>query len=150
MSNQHYGRLLAMALLSFASMYGLMYAMVNTPANVILNLNQAYMAALMAAPMVIIELMVMGAMYPDKKRNAIVIAASLLVLIASWVFIREQTAISDKQFLKSMIPHHAGAILMCEQAQLQDPGIKALCRTIISSQEAEIRDMKEKLAALKQ
>lgn len=148
MGNAHYGRLLVMAILSFASMYGFMYAMVNTPANVIPNLNQLYMAGLMTMPMIVIELLVMGSMYPDKKRNVIIVIVSLVALAAFWMFIRQQTAISDKQFLKSMIPHHAGAILMCEQASLQDPGIKDLCRSIIASQQAEILDMKSRLDAL--
>jgi uncharacterized protein (DUF305 family) len=41
-----------------------------------------------------------------------------------------------------MIPHHAGAILMCEQADLTDAAILELCRQIVDSQEAEIRQMK--------
>jgi uncharacterized protein (DUF305 family) len=57
------------------------------------------------------------------------------------MFIRQQTAISDQQFLRSMIPHHAGAILMCEQAQIIDPQIEKLCGAIISSQQAEIQQM---------
>ena len=40
-------------------MYALMYAMVNTFANVYATVNQAYMAGLMTAPMVVIELVVM-------------------------------------------------------------------------------------------
>ena len=57
MNNKPYGRLLIMALLSFVSMYVLMYAMVNAFANVFSSLNQFYMAGLMTAPMVIIELL---------------------------------------------------------------------------------------------
>ena len=47
-----------------------------------------------------------------------------------------------------MIPHHAGAILMCEQAPLQDSEIKALCKNIVSGQQSEIDQMKAKLEAL--
>ncbi|MBI5354011.1 MAG: DUF305 domain-containing protein [Chloroflexi bacterium] len=65
--------------------------------------------------------------------------------MAFFVFIRQQSAVSDKQFLKSMIPHHASAILMCEKANLQDPEIKDLCQSIISGQQAEIDQMKAKL-----
>jgi len=52
--------------------------------------------------------------------------------------LHEQTAIRERQFLKSMIPHHAGAILMCEQATLQDPEIVRLCESIKRGQQAEI------------
>jgi uncharacterized protein (DUF305 family) len=62
--------------------------------------------------------------------------------------IRQQTLVSDRQFLRSMIPHHAGAILMCRQAPIADPEIQRLCTTIISSQQAEIDQMKAKLREL--
>jgi uncharacterized protein (DUF305 family) len=64
--------------------------------------------------------------------------------------IRQQGAVTDKQFLRSMIPHHAGAILMCEQASIQDAEIQELCKTIISSQQQEIDQMKAKLEELDQ
>jgi uncharacterized protein (DUF305 family) len=143
-----YGRLLLMAVLSFLAMYVLMYVMVNRFANVYMNLNQVYMAGLMAAPMVIIELALMGAMYSHKKRNAIITVVSLLALGTFWLFIREQTAINEKQFLRSMIPHHAGAILMCQEAVIRDPEITRLCGAIVSSQQSEIDQMKAKLAEL--
>jgi uncharacterized protein (DUF305 family) len=144
----HYGRLLLMAGLSFIAMYALMYAMVDAWANVYPSFNQVYMAGLMTAPMVIIELALMGGMYPNKKLNWIVVAASASALILCWVSIRQQTLISDRQFLKSMIPHHAGAILMCNEASIEDPEIKELCRTIILGQQAEIDQMKAKLREL--
>src|SRR5438094_8837692 len=43
----------------------LMYAMVNRFANVYSNLNQFYMAGLMTAPVVVIELALMGSMYDN-------------------------------------------------------------------------------------
>jgi len=140
--NSHYLRLLGMTVLSYIAMYVLMYAMVDRIANVYANLNQFYMAGLMAAPMVLIELSLMGTMYHNKKLNIVIAAASVLALIAFFLFIRQQTAIFDKQFLKSMIPHHAGAILMCEKASLQDAEIRELCSTILSSQQSEIDKMK--------
>jgi hypothetical protein len=148
MNKNHYLRLLLMTLLSFVSMYVLMYAMVDTFANVYPNFNQFYMAGLMTAPMVIIELVLMGDMYHNKKLNAAIAAVGLIALVGFWFLIRQQTAISDRQFLKSMIPHHAGAILMCEEAVITDAEIKELCGSIINGQEAEIRQMKEKLNEL--
>lgn len=123
-------------------MYVLMYAMVDRFSNVYPNFNQLYMAGLMTAPMIIIELALIGAMYQKKQWNALIIGGSVVALIAFWLLIRQQTAILDIQFLKSMIPHHGGAILMCEQASLQDPEIKELCGNIISSQQSEIDQMK--------
>ena len=140
-----YLRLAAMAAMSFVAMFGLMYAMVDRFANVLPNLNQVYMAGLMTAPMVVIEILVMWSMYPNPKVNIAVLAASAALLGAFWVSIRAQAGITDRQFLKSMIPHHGGAILMCQQATLRDPDIERLCKGIISSQQGEIVWMKAKL-----
>lgn len=71
-----------MAVMSFMSMYVLMYAMVNTFANVIPNINQFYMAGLMTVPMIFIEMALMGSMYMDKKLNTIIIGVSTILLIA--------------------------------------------------------------------
>ena len=150
MMENHYSQLWIMAVLSFISMYILMYAMVNSIGNVFNNINQFYMAGLMTAPMIPIELFIMRSMYQDKKRNALIIVISVIAGLAFFLLIRQQGAVSDKQFLRSMIPHHAGAILMCEQASVQDAEIQELCRTIISSQQAEIDQMKAKLQELDQ
>lgn len=139
---QHYVRFGIMIALSFIAMYIFMYAMVDVFANVVPNINQFYMAGLMTAPMVIFELLLMGMMYPSKKLNIGIIAVSVFALIFFWFGIREQIGVADEQFLKSMIPHHAGAILMCEQAKITDPEIQQLCETIISSQREEIAQMK--------
>lgn len=122
-----------------------MYMMVNSFANVYPNLNQIYMAGIMAIPMVIIELFFMRSMYQNKKLNVFIITTSLIIFIALIIFVRKQTAIDDKEFLKSMIPHHAAAILMCEKASLQDPEVKELCKNIILTQQSEIDFMKNKL-----
>jgi dipeptide/tripeptide permease len=150
MSESHYRHLLIMAVLSFISMYILMYAMVNTVDNVFNNFNQFYMAGLMTAPMVLIELFVMRSMFPNKQRNTLIIAVSIVAALVFFLLIRQQAAISDKQFLRSMIPHHAGAILMCEQAPIDDPEIEELCGTITSSQQTEIDQMKAILQRLGQ
>lgn len=148
MESKHYRGLAFMAALSFISMYILMYSMVYTFGNVLNNFNQVYMAGLMTAPMVIIEILIMRSMYSNKRLNAIIIAISLIVLIGFFLFIRQQVAIEDRQFLRSMIPHHSGAILMCERASLQDAEIQALCDSIIESQKEEIRQMESILQRL--
>ncbi|HOY03947.1 MAG TPA: DUF305 domain-containing protein [Saprospiraceae bacterium] len=148
MQGKHYRHLLYMAVLSFVSMYILMYSMVDILPNVVPNVNQFYMAGLMTMPMVIIELIVMRMMYKNKKLNIIIIVACGLALTVFFLFIRQQAAVGDKQFLKSMIPHHAAALLMAKEADIQDPEIQELCRQIITSQQAEIDQMKAKLKEL--
>jgi hypothetical protein len=145
MVHQPYRRLALMALLSFASMYVLMYMMVDRLAEVVPNLNQAYMAALMTAPMLLIELGLMRDMYPNKRANATVAATAAVLGVALIAAIRSQAAIDDEQLLKSMIPHHSGAILMCQQADLEDPDVLELCEDIVESQLQEIELMRNKL-----
>jgi len=148
MEKNHYRPLVIMVTLSYISMYLLMYAMVNSIDNVYPNFNQFYMAGLMTAPMLLIELFVMRGMYQNKQLNRAIIGGCVIVLAACFMLIRQQTAISDRQFLRSMIPHHAGAILMCQRASLRDEEIKKLCDSIISGQQAEIDQMRAKLREL--
>ena len=142
MTHHAYRRLLVMTVLSFLSMYALMYAMVDAPDRVYRNMNQVYMAALMTAPMVALELVLMAGMYRNRRANAILLASAAVVGALCFSFIRQQTGIADRQFLRSMIPHHSGAILMCEEASIEDQAIAELCQRIIASQDAEIREMK--------
>ena len=144
-----YLRLMVMAVLSFISMYVLMYMMVDGYDDVFPNRNELYMASLMTAPMIVIELVLMGPMYKSRITNIVIISISLIVLILCIFFIRQQTAIYDKEFLRSMIPHHGGAVLMCgKNNNIQDTEIRELCQGIISSQQREIDWMKNKLQEL--
>ncbi len=146
---KHYVTLGVMAILSFIAMYILMYAMVDKYENVFTNLNQFYMAATMTMPMLIIEILLMRHMYMNKKLNFSIIVICALALIGFYSGTRKQIGVSDRQFLKSMIPHHAGAILMCQESDLSDPELKKLCEEIVASQQIEIDQMKAKLNDLK-
>lgn len=141
-------KILLMATLSFVAMYGLMYAMVDGYDNVYFNLNQFYMAIMMTAVMMIMEMLIMGFMY-DKKIKITVLGLSVIIFALSLICIREQIGISDKAFLKSMIPHHGGALLMCERSNIRDQEIRNLCALIISGQQTEIDWMKNRLSDLK-
>ena len=141
-----YGKLAAMTVLSFLSMYILMYSMADTIGDVFNSVNQVYMAGLMTAPMVIIEMLLMNSMYQDKSKNFTILTVAAIALVAFFSAIRFQAAIGDKQFLRSMIPHHSGAILMCREGNITDTEIKKLCGEIIESQKREIAQMKTLLA----
>jgi uncharacterized protein (DUF305 family) len=138
MHSRPYVNLLTMTVLMFIAMYWLMYAMVDRLTNVYPNVNQVYMAGLMTAPMVLIELALMRAMYENRSANIAIVVASLAAFALFWFGIRDQVAVGDRQFLRSMIPHHAGAVLMCEQAPIASPDIRELCRKIIADQNAEM------------
>lgn len=137
-----YFKLGIMLILSFICMYVLMYAMVSVIDDAIPNINQFYMAALMTMPMIIIELILMRNMYPNKKANYVLIILAVAVAAALWLGIRTQFAVSDKEFVKSMIPHHSGAILMCEKANLSNQNLVELCDRIIEDQKSEIEYMR--------
>lgn len=137
-----YRTLAIMLVLNTLIMFVLMFEMIAQASDFVVNLNMAYMALTMAAPMAILEIAMMGGMYPNRRANLIIGGVAALVLIGSFVAIRTQAGIGDSQFLRSMIPHHSGAVLMCNEASITDPEIKALCVGIIQSQEAEIAQMK--------
>lgn len=137
-----YLRLLAALVASYVVMLASMFSRVNVLSNVFLSLNQVYMAGLMVAPMLLIMLIVMGSMFKKKRLNAVLFVAGVVLTGLFWLLVRTQAGVGDQQFLRSMIPHHAGAILVCEEASLTDPRIEELCRQIIEAQVREIREMK--------
>lgn len=148
MKHSPYQLLALMAGLHVVAMFVLMFAMVNTFANAVPNINFLYMGLMMTAPMLILEMLLMGMMYKDKKLNKIVILVGFIILVVSFLMIRYQTFVGDKGFLQSMIPHHSGAVLMCEKAKITDPEIQELCTNIIASQQQEIDQMNKILNRL--
>jgi uncharacterized protein (DUF305 family) len=129
-----------------ALMYVLMFAMIDTGGDFWNNLNMLWMAILMASPMTALMVLTMPSMYPDRTKTVTVVVLSLALGLGSWLAIRQQWGIGDRQFLRSMLPHHSGAILMCQEAKLADPDILSLCRQIIASQREEIVTMERLLA----
>lgn len=148
MARRHYGLLAANLLLSGIAMYFVMFAMIWTTADLFHNLNTLYMTLMMVTPMGVLMLLMMGSMYRSARLNLALYAAFALTFALALYAMREQSAIGDRQFLRSMIPHHSGAILMCERAAAADPEIRALCAGIVEGQQAEIDQMKRILARL--
>jgi uncharacterized protein (DUF305 family) len=101
---------------------------------------------MMVAPMVALMILAMAHMFKSKSANVTLLAVSFVAFVGSFALIRTQTTIGDRAFLRSMIPHHSGAILMCQEASLSDPEIVKLCGNIIKSQREEIDQMKAILA----
>lgn len=132
--------------LDFIIMYLVMFTMIASLDHFYLNLNTAYMTLMMVSPMAILMLVFMRSMYPSRRTNLLLGGAAVLVFAVSFWGMRTQAAVGDAEFLRSMIPHHSGAILMCREASLTDPEVLALCDEIISSQTREIARMKAILA----
>lgn len=127
--------------IDFVIMYLVMYTMIATLDHFRLNLNNVYMTLMMVAPMTIVMLVAMRSMYRSRRLNLLIGGGAALVFIASFAAMRTQAAVGNAEFLRSMIPHHSGAILMCEQASLTDPQLVELCGQIVRSQKAEIARM---------
>lgn len=107
------------------------------------------MSLLMVCPMAISMILFMGSMYPNKKANAGIAAGAAIVFLLALVFLRNQTFISDRQYMMAMIPHHSSAIMTSKHAAIKDPEVKKLSEGIIESQQREIAEMKEILKRLK-
>lgn len=124
-------------------MFLVMYTMIDTLRHFHPNLNMLYMTLMMVAPMVIVMIVAMRPMYPSRRLNIVVYGIAALVFAASFVAMRAQAAVGNAEFLRSMIPHHSGAILMCREAAISDPEIVKLCDRIMRSQREEIEEMEK-------
>ncbi|MHB9002652.1 MAG: DUF305 domain-containing protein [Coriobacteriia bacterium] len=110
------------------------------------NINRLYMALVMVAPMVLTMMVVMRSMYENKRLNLALYIGFAALFVLALVGIRTQTPVGDDQFLRSMIPHHSSAILMCEEASISDPEVATLCDEIVKTQKEEIAQMEALLA----
>lgn len=142
MERHHYLMLGVNLVLSLIIMYVAMFAMIWSWGAFVQNINFLYMALVMWAPMAAVMLLTMRPMYSNKKLNGLLYLGFAAVFVVSMIGIRQQSLVGDRQFLRSMIPHHSGALLMCEKAKITDPEIQTLCQGIISSQTSEIDQMK--------
>jgi hypothetical protein len=123
-------------------MYLIMFTMIYSWGEFVQNINFFYMAIMMATPMVVMMPLMMSSMYPDRKLNMAIYAGGAVLFVLAFIGIRGQLLVGNEEFLGSMIPHHSGAILMCERSNITDPEIKSLCGEIIESQRREISEMK--------
>lgn len=149
MMRSHYRILNLNLVVSLIIMYFVMFTMIWSFGDFFNNLNMLYMALIMAMPMGILMLLMMGMMYPNKKLNFLLYGLFALLFILAFWAMRAQSIVGDRQFVRAMIPHHSGAILMCNRASIRDPEIRDLCfkpNGIVESQTREIAQMKAFLA----
>jgi hypothetical protein len=146
LERKHYRMLGLNLLVSAAIMYLGMFAMIWSAGEFVQNINFFYMALIMWAPMSVVMLWTMKSMYRNSRLNFGLYALFAAVFFVSLWGMRDQLLVGDRQFLRSMIPHHSGAILMCERSSLADPEIRSLCDGIVRGQAQEIAQMKAILA----
>jgi hypothetical protein len=78
-----------------------------------ISLNDIYMVTLMIGWMLIFS-----GIYHRMKNNIIV---GFIITLITFLCIRKQYLVTEKQYIKGMIPHHSMAILMSKK--LKDKGI---------------------------
>ena len=132
----------------FIVMFFIMYAMISTFDHLYLNISNVYMTLMMVASMALLMLFFMRHMYFNPRSNLTAVGLAIALFLVGWFGMRDQLAVGDAQFARSMIPHHSGAILMCRKARLTDPELVALCKNITASQENEIAQMQKILVRL--
>lgn len=134
--------------LSLVVMYVVMFSMIDGWGDFRNNINMFYMAVTMWAPMGIFMILTMRGMYPNRRANLALYVLFAILTVGSFWATRSQTWVDDRQFIKSMIPHHSGAILMCREASLADQELISLCEEIKDAQRAEITQMEQIRARL--
>jgi uncharacterized protein (DUF305 family) len=110
--------------------------------HVFFSQTRAWMALVMGAAMAAIMLGFMRGMYPDRRVNAGIAAASAVVFAVALWLVRSQQTVGDVSYMKAMIPHHSIAILTSRRAHISDPRVRKLADGIIEAQVREIGEMK--------
>ena len=145
MTRHHYMMLALNLVISLIIMYFVMFTMIWSVGDLVNNVNMFYMALTMATPMGILMLLMMRMMYSNQKLNLLLYSLFTLLFILGFWGTRAQGLVGDRQFVRAMIPHHSGAILMCNRASIRDAEIRNLCFRsggIVESQTREIAQMK--------
>jgi uncharacterized protein (DUF305 family) len=146
--NNQYIKFALMMTVSFVIMYAVMFLNADVWDHVMLSTTRTYMTILMIAPMAISMMLFMWGMYKNKALNYIILGVAALIFVATFTMLRQQTLISDVQWMKAMIPHHSSAIMVSQKAHLKDPEAIKLAEEIIEAQEREIAQMKKMIYRL--
>ncbi|NKC31940.1 DUF305 domain-containing protein [Falsiroseomonas selenitidurans] len=143
-----YGRFAAMIATSTIVMFGLMYLNTWAVEHVFFSQTRLWMALLMGATMAFIMMLFMLGMYPNRRANGAILAASLLVFGGSLWLVRSQATVGQVAWMKAMIPHHSIAVLTSARATLQDQRVRHLADQIIATQLREIAEMRALVAEI--
>lgn len=141
-----YLRFGAMIATSTVVMFGLMYLNTWALDHVWYSQTRTWMALVMGAAMAIVMLGFMWSMYPARKANLAIVAASVLVFVGALWLVRSQETVGDVAYMKAMIPHHSIAVLTSTRAHIEDPRVRELADGIIEAQVREIGEMKRLIA----
>lgn len=128
-------------LVSLGLMWVLSMSMVRSIDHFYFNLSNFWMALLMVGSMAIVMVIGMWSMFKSKKANIAMLAGFVVLFVVAFGLGRTETFVGNEEFLKSMIPHHSRAILVCQESNITDPEIVDLCKAIVQTQQEEIAQM---------
>lgn len=128
-------------LISLGLMWTLSMSMVRSIDHFYYNLSNFWMALLMVGAMAIVMVVGMWSMFKNTKANIAMLVGFAVLFVGVFALGRTETFVGNEQFLKSMIPHHSRAILVCQESNITDPEIEQLCTEIVETQREEIAQM---------
>jgi hypothetical protein len=130
------------------------FIMTNSAENITFSVGKFYMSCIMALLMGLIEVGMHDYHMFTYSNNLFVSLPYYLSLgfsLAVFVYLyRNQMYINDKDYLDEMIEHHSMALLTSGQIleKTQSDRVRKLAENIVSSQEAEIKYMKQLVATM--
>jgi hypothetical protein len=137
-----WGRFAAMIAVSTFIMFFLMYQLIYSLDHALFSVNRLVASLVMGCVMTVVMLSFMWSMYKGKGVKIAVLVVALLAGAILLFVNRTQAAITDVNFMRSMIPHHSIAINNARNASISDPRVRELADEIIESQVREIEEMK--------
>ncbi|MFC3480647.1 DUF305 domain-containing protein [Kocuria carniphila] len=142
-SNRMYWIFAAILLVNLGLMWVLTMSMIRTWDHFYFNPSNLYMAFIMVTAMAILMVVGMWSMFQNTKLNIALLIGFIALFVAALLFGRAEVGVGNEGFLKSMIPHHSRAILVCQESNITDPEIQDLCATIVETQQEEIAQMQD-------
>ena len=128
-------------LVSLGLMWVLSMSMIRSIDHFYFNLSNFWMALIMVSAMAIVMVVGMWSMFKNKKANIAMLIGFAVLFAGAFALGRTETFVGNEEFLKSMIPHHSRALLVCQESDITDPEIVELCKKIVESQQQEISQM---------
>jgi hypothetical protein len=124
------------------------FIMTNSTENITFSVGKFYMSCIMALLMGLLEV---GMYDYHMSHLSLPYYLSLGFGLAIFVYLyRNQMYINDKEYLDEMIEHHSMALLTSDQIlqKTQSERVRKLAENIVSTQEAEIKYMKQLVSTM--
>lgn len=142
-SNRMYWIFAAILLVNLGLMWVLTMSMIRDWDHFYFNASNLYMAFIMVTAMAVLMVVGMWSMFKSTTINIALLVGFIALFIATLLLGRAEAGVGNEGFLKSMIPHHSRAILVCQESNITDPEIEELCQQIVETQKQEIAQMQE-------